>query len=85
MLEFTTYVGLARLPFGASLQDVESELGAPRRRSINSDGETVLEYDGFFVRMDAQSVCFRELSMFPDVEASINGMRSTGAPAFSIG
>jgi hypothetical protein len=80
MLTVSTYQGVNGINFGSTEAAVVSALGSPMARLTDGEGCVELRYANCAARFNGESGHFRELTLLPGCEASINGVHLVWEP-----
>jgi hypothetical protein len=80
MLSVSTYQGVNGVSFGSNEAAVVSALGHPLERRTDHQGGVELRYACFTARINGEPARFTELTLLPNCEASVNGLRVVWAP-----
>jgi hypothetical protein len=82
MIEIAAYNHANGARFGCGEAEVIALFGEPVSRIVNREGELEFHYPKHVARFDADSKQFRELTLLPGCEASLNGIPVIWEPGF---
>lgn len=73
MMDVFSYVSVDGVKFGADETALILRFGAPKQRRKNREQELELWFDGFILRLEANSGAFRECTLLPSFVVALNG------------
>ena len=82
MIKIITYQQVNSVSFGSEEVEVIAEFGEPNLRRLNNEKEIELHYPKYIARLSSDSKLFREFTLLPACQASVNDIQVVWKPAF---